>query len=309
MNRKLYLPPPGRSCAGSSIARAFAGLLLWWMAMAAGPAFAASLAVVDAVQAPAWFERSGRMQPLAPGVELQSGDIVRTGGSARVYLKLAEGSTVKLGEMATMIFYSRSLQPQRFFRGALDVASGAFRFTTDALKRNVGRDVSIRVVTATIGIRGTDVWGKAARDLDLVALIEGQVELVRLGELLTLVPMSYLDAPREGTAQIRALDAELLARLASETELPVGNGASKRRGNWRVSLGTAGDSEQALLLYDQAREAGFAVRIRPLPVIESGGWRYELHMAGFADAATAKRAATRFTELTGLNATTTSAAH
>jgi hypothetical protein len=308
MNRKLYLPPSGRSCAGSCIARALARLILVWMAVAAAPAMAAALAVVDSVQAPAWLERSGRIQPLAPGFELQSGDIVRTGGGARAYLKLAEGSMVKLGELATLVFYSRSLQPQRFFRGALDIGAGAFRFTTDASKRGVRRDVSIRVATATIGIGGTDVWGKAARDRDLVALINGQVELVRLGELLKLTPMSYLDAPRDGSDQIRALAPELLARFALETEIQADAGASRPQGKWRISFGVADDPQQALQLYDRAREAGYAARIRPLASTEPGGWRYELQVAGFADAGKAKRAAARFTELTGLSATTTNVA-
>ena len=63
-------------------------------------ALALAPATVELVQAPAWLERDGRSQPLAPGMELRSGDLVRTGTGARAYLMLAEGSRVKLGESA-----------------------------------------------------------------------------------------------------------------------------------------------------------------------------------------------------------------
>jgi hypothetical protein len=101
---------------------------------------------------------------------------------ARAYLMLAEGSRVKLGEAARFGLHTRSMQPQKTFRGALDVIAGAFRFTTGKLKKSVPRDVAIRVGTATIGIRGTDVWGKTDKDGDLVALLEGKHRITRAGQ-------------------------------------------------------------------------------------------------------------------------------
>ena len=138
-----------------------------------GPSLAAPAALVDAVQVPAWRVRGDNTEALAPGMDIQNGDQVRTGPGARAYLKLAEGSTVKLGESAEMNFHSRSLKPQSFFRGALDILTGAFRFTTAQAAKLRKRDVAIRVGTATIGIRGTDVWGKSSGEQDLVMLIEG----------------------------------------------------------------------------------------------------------------------------------------
>ena len=47
---------------------------------------------------------------------------------------------------------------------SLDVLSGAFRFTTQALTKFRGeRDVKVRIVKITAGIRGTDLWGKRTR--------------------------------------------------------------------------------------------------------------------------------------------------
>ncbi len=276
--------------------------LLCCLSALGGYAQAAAPAVVDSVQAPAWIDRGDRTWPLTPGFEMQSGDVVRTGAGARAYLKLAEGSTVKLGEAARFTLYSRSLHPERMLKGALDIAAGAFRFTTDALRRARGqRELSIRVVTATIGIRGTDVWGRADADRDLVVLIEGHIELSRAGQMLELVPMSYMDAPRGQPAEVDRLDPAVLRFLARETEIEPGDGASTRYGNWALALGNFDSEQEALQRYDELRDHGFAVRV--MPRAAEGGWRYALRLPGFTSAAEARAAAARLKLVTGLVAT------
>jgi hypothetical protein len=263
-------------------------------------AAAAPAATVEAVQSPAWRDRGSVTVPLAPGMELKSGDVLRTGPGARAYLMLAEGSRVKLGEAARFTFHSRSLKPERNFRGALDVLTGAFRFTTDKLKKRLPRDVAIRVGTATIGIRGTDLWGRSNADGDLVALIEGRIEITRAGQATELAKsMTYYDAPTGKAAEVKALDPETFVKLARQTEILPGDGAATSRGKWRVSAGSSASEEMALELYDQVREAGFAARIRPSEMA-AGGWRYEVRLGGFASEAEAEVAAARLKEATGL---------
>ena len=70
------------------------------LAFASAGSPAASAAVVEAVQMPAWLERGGRQTPVAAGTALFASDELRTGAGARLYVKLAEGSLVKLGENA-----------------------------------------------------------------------------------------------------------------------------------------------------------------------------------------------------------------
>lgn len=263
-------------------------------------AWAAAPAIVEAVQAPAWLERGARTLPLAAGMELQSGDVLRTGQGARAYLMLAEGSRVKLGEGAKFTFHSRSLRPEKSFRGALDVLTGAFRFTTARLKKALPRDVAIRVGTATIGIRGTDLWGRTDPKGDLVALLEGRVEITRAGQTTEMAqPMTYYDAPQGHAATVKSLDPEVFRMLVRQTEILPGDGAARSKGKWRVMAGSAGSEEAALELYDQLRDAGFAARVRPREV-ESGNWRYELLLGGFASAAEAEVAAARLKAVTGL---------
>ena len=267
--------------------------------------FAAAAVTVEAVQSPAWRDRDGITAPLAAGMDLKSGDVLRTGPGARAYLLLAEGSRVKLGEVARFTFHSRSLHPERSFRGALDVLAGAFRFTTGGLAKARSRNVAIRVGTATIGIRGTDVWGRTDANGDMVALLEGRIEIARAGQTTELTqPLTYFDAPRGQVAAAKVLDPEVFRMLARQTEIMAGDGAARVKGKWRV-LAAAGASEEAALeLYDQIREAGFAASIRPQQGeggLKSAGWRYEVLLKGFSSATEAEAAATRLNAATGLN--------
>jgi len=264
------------------------------------PAFAAAAATVEAVQAPAWRDRDGLTTALAPGMELNSGDVVRTGPNARTYLMLAEGSRVKLGESARFTFQSRGLQPEKFFVGALDVLAGAFRFTTAKLAKMRPRDVSIRVGTATIGIRGTDLWGRTEADGDLVALLEGRIEIARAGSTTELAqPWTYFDAPRGQVATVKALDPQVFGKLARQTEIQAGDGAARATGNWHVLAAVAASEEAALELFDRVREAGFAARIRPQRA-GAQGWRYAVLLDGYSSADEAAVAMARLAAATGL---------
>ena len=265
------------------------------------PVLAAAAATVEAVQSPAWRDRGGITVPLAAGMELKSGDVLRTGPGARAYLMLAEGSRVKLGEAARFTFHSRSLRPERSFRGALDVLAGAFRFTTGLLAKARSHDVAIRVGTATIGIRGTDLWGRTDRAGDMVALLEGRIEITRAGQITEMgQPMTYYDAPSGQAAEVKALDPEVFSLLARQTEIQPGDGAARAKGPWRVLAAALPGEEAALEVYDQIREAGFAARIRPRRA-DAGGWRYEVLLDGFSSAAEAEVAAARLKAATGLN--------
>lgn len=287
-------------CRLTRVLAVFVPLALMVFASPARAAATVAPATVEAVQSPAWRERSGMVVPLAAGMELKSGDVLRTGDGARAYLRLAEGSLVKLGGGARFAFHTRSLQPQRSFHGALDVLAGAFRFTTVAVRKSRQHEVVIRVGTATIGIRGTDLWGRTDRNGDLVALLEGRIEITRAGQTTELAqPMTYYDAPAGKAAEVKALDPEVFRNLARQTEILAGDGAARARGAWRVLAGSAASAEAALELYDKVRDAGFAARIRPQEDGD-GAWRYEILLGGFSSAAEADVAAARLKAATGL---------
>lgn len=257
------------------------------LALLAAPAWCVAPATVDSVQMPAWLDRGeAPEQPLAPGMEVRDGDRLRTGSGARAYLKLANGSMVKLGDNATLGFHSLSPKPQSSFKGTLDVLNGAFRFTTAALRRGGDLQLDIHVGTATAGIRGTDLWGKSDAVRDVVCLIEGRIELEHAGQVQVMdQPSSYFSAPRAAPAlPVALLDGAELQRWARETEILPGDGAARHRGKWKVLLGRADNETDALALYDLARHAGYAARVRPRAAAESGKWTYEILLAAFADA-------------------------
>jgi hypothetical protein len=268
----------------------------------------ASHAVVETVQMPAWLERAGRTQPLAVGVEVRNGDKIRTGQQARVYLAMAEGSTVKLGENAVLVFYSRSLKPASNFKGALDILAGAFRFTTQALQRvRSQREVAIRVGTATAGIRGTDVWGKSDAVRDLILLIEGNIEVRHAGTTFEMVePLTYFSAPRNAPPQALArVDAESLRVWVRETEVLPGDGAARRGGTWSVLLASVGLQREALEIYDKARSAGYAaqIKVRPVAAGKSGeDWNYSVIVAQLPSEQEAAVVASRIKSQLGFDA-------
>ena len=244
----------------------FAALL----AGAALQAAAAPAAVIEGVQMPAWAERAVaggiRRIPLSPGLELRGGDEVKTGAGSRVYLKLAEGSLVKLGENASLRILELSPDRGGLFRAALNVLEGAFRFTTDALARERRRDVTIRVATVTAGIRGTDLWGKSDRaDKQIVCLIEGRIEVGAEGETPVLMDQErqFYQRDKGKTAPIGFVEPAQLVQWAQQTEIADGQGAARRGGKWRVTLASAPTQGEALDVYTQLRTAGYAAEIHP----------------------------------------------
>ena len=102
------------------------------------PVSAAPNAIVEGVQMPAWIERDGSRAPLVVGMEVRNGDQVRTGSNARMLVRTADGSQVKLGENAVLKFdnlHQKQVDQNPLFTAALDVLKGAFRFTTRAVKK------------------------------------------------------------------------------------------------------------------------------------------------------------------------------
>jgi hypothetical protein len=245
--------------------RLFTFVLVTLAAAFTQPALAQPAAVVEGVQMPAWVERAGERKPLAVGMELKGGDVVKTGGGSRALVKLAEGSLVKLGENGSLRIDDINPSVGGFFKAVLRVAEGAFRFTTDSLAKLRRRQVSITVATVTAGIRGTDLWGKSAPDRQTVCLIEGAIEVGAEGEAPVLMdqPRQFYRREKGQTQPIGFVTPEQLGQWALETDIEAGKGAARRGGKWPVTLASADTQAAALAVYDRLRDAGYAAEIRP----------------------------------------------
>lgn len=186
----------------------------------AGPAMGAPAGVVEAVQEPAWIDRGGKSEPLKAGMAIEAKDALRTGDDGRVRMKLAEGSTVKVGSRASFVI-EKAEPSGGVFKATLVAASGAFRFTTDPARKGEPRDIEIKALNATAGIRGTDLWGKSARERTFIVLIEGKIEVSSPGSPAVTIdqPLDYY-VHRAGAAPVvRRMDPKELEAYAAETEM------------------------------------------------------------------------------------------
>ena len=227
---------------------------------------AASTGTVESTQLSASLERGKLVVPLAPGMELREGDRVNTGARSKVVLRLADGSTVKLGERASLFFDKAKVRDDGVFDAALFVAEGAFRFTTALVEKFRGkREVVITVNNVTAGIRGTDLWGKSTKESDLVCLIEGRVEVTPPGEKpFTLdQPLSYYQLEANLSKPVTTVLADQFREWAAETEQDPGQGVASRHGKWKVSVAAVKKSGDALDVYNALRKAGYPAEIVP----------------------------------------------
>ena len=219
-------------------------------------------AVIEGVQMPAWRERDGTRVPLVPGMELRAGDRIVSGKDARIVVRLSEGSTVKLGENGRLVL--AELQPAReLFKAALQVLEGAFRFTTDVTAKPRKRDVSVRVDQVTIGIRGTDVWGRSRGGREVVCLIEGAVEVAAAGE--TPVPMNqprqFYVRDKGKTQPVGMVEAKQLEQWSLEADIQAGKGALRSGGRFGVLLAEATKRDALVPIQKQLSDAGYPAEI------------------------------------------------
>lgn len=281
-------------------------------ALAPLSAAAAPTAVVEGVQMPAWVERGGTKLPLAAGMELKESDKLSTGTNSRVLLRLAEGSQVKLGENALLSLDKLGQSQENksvFLQGVLDVARGAFRFTTDAKAKLASRrQIDIRVATVTAGIRGTDLWGKSSGERDIVCLIEGKIQVQRETDAPVAMDqaLQFYIAPKtaDGKADrskpaptLAAVDANQLKVWAAETEIAAGQGAARKGGKFKVVAASNADQGAALKVYDQLRTAGYAAEIFPAGSAEKRV--YEVRIGGLPSRAEADALGVRIEAITG----------
>lgn len=241
-------------------------LLIFLLLVTSPSSWAEAAAVVEAMQMPAWIERGAQRTPLVVGYAVESGDRIHTGRDARVLLKLQEGSHIKLGEQAQFNIDALAVPKDSsdVFKGVVDVLSGAFRFTTSALGALHHRQIQARISTVTIGIRGTDVWGKADRNRDFVVLLEGKIEIARDGEAAQRMesPMTIFSAPKTAaTEPVAAVDQNDLAKWAQETELQPGAGVTDGNGQWAVVLATTNDAAAANTFAKRVQIAGYAADV------------------------------------------------
>jgi FecR protein len=257
-------------------------LLLVAQAVLATPA-----GVVETVQFPAFLDRNGLTVPVSAGIELQQNDAVRTGEGGRLLIRLAEGSALKLGQNAHFQFDAVDVKKGGLFQAAFQVLEGAFRFTTSPLAKKRPRNVSIGIAkTLTIGIRGTDLWGRGREDKDLVCLIDGKIEVTgNDAKTVTLdQPLQFFQSTRTAPPlPVAFLDKAQLDEWATETELDTGKGAATTKGAWRVVASGFADHDEAVGANRALRANGYPAEIGAQNTVQISGLLGELEAETLAN--------------------------
>lgn len=222
---------------------------------------------VDSVNYPVWLQRGSLSQPLAPGTLLAEGDVVDTGATGRAWLSVDDGSVVKLGERARFVMRRAELRDAAggsLLDAAFDVLRGAFRFTSGFFRprRPASHQVEMQVGAVTIGIRGTDLWGRSGDDEDFVALLEGRIEASTASDPVQVLdrPLTlYLKRRGEPAGPVRAIEPATVRQLAPETELSAAAGIVGRDGPIDLVLMSLTDPRWVDASLARFRRAGFPV--------------------------------------------------
>jgi len=226
----------------------------------------AAEATIHGIQSPAWVERPDRIIAARPGFQLSPSDQLRTGAGGRIELDLADGSRFQIGERADVTMESLAMaQDERgeFLDSVINVLKGAFRYTTKLVGRDRRRDLRIRAGTATIGIRGTDVWGAVSADgRSMMVLLEGSVTVDMPGEQMTVAtPMMAMlmqgDTHREQMATMAQLPP-----LAAQTDMRPEAAMMMMEGGYALVVMSLQDMATAERLVATLDEAGYPASIR-----------------------------------------------
>ena len=205
----------------AAMARLFA-LILAAMATALPAAAQDAAGTVSRVQGSALAVKDAVPRILAPGSDVFINDVLSTGPGSRLEIVLRDESVFVLGETAAFVIvdftFGQVGANERVFR----VLQGAFVAVSGAIGQVAENDqFRVDTPTATIGIRGTTVWGGTLDDLYQVVVLDGtgvvvstpagSVELAA-GQGTQVVPNG--GAPGPATAWPAAKIARALATVA-----------------------------------------------------------------------------------------------
>jgi hypothetical protein len=222
----------------------------------------------EVVQMPAWVYRDGVAQPLQPGEGLAQGTQVQTGAKGTLALRMPEGSLLYLGENTRMDVQQLTASRTRgewSMASLLRVIDGFVRYAATPLAKAIGqRDVRIGLRTATLGIRGTDVWAMTDEVHDAACLFEGRIELTtpHQGDLVLSQPSDFwagfFDRPPAPVGVAKPTD---LAKFMASVEIKPGQGLAVEGGQWRVEVLATADYRQALRQVLALQQAGYAAHV------------------------------------------------
>lgn len=155
------------------------------------PALADSSAIgqVDRVQNSVTAEREGATRHLAVQSPLFTADLLQSHKAARLEATLGDDTKITLGENAALRVEDFLYTPgSTGGRLSMRVLNGAFLFIGGKVEAPTGGNVEIATNFATLGIRGTTVWGGPLDGAFAVLVLSGEVTVTNAGTTVTLTP-------------------------------------------------------------------------------------------------------------------------
>lgn len=243
---------------------------------------AESSTVVEAVQLPAYVERQGQRRAAAPGAVLRAGDKALTEAGSRMLLRLADRSTIKLGEATEFVVETLTREPVE--RGGasklsagLRLVTGVFRYATDDGSKVLGNktELNLRMATATVGIRGTDFWTMSDAEHDAACVFEGHVAVIREGkeEIQLTQPgafwVTFTGQPERPAGQATP---DQLAKFIDQADMQPGRGVLLQGGPWRLVIAQQLSGPAAAALRQRLNDQGYPAQV----IRQDGGFEVRL---------------------------------
>ena len=100
------------------------------------------------------------MRKLEVGNAVNTGDAIITGKDTSLVILFADGSRFAVGSQTEFVIdkfvYQQGAENDAFHS---HLVKGVFRFVSGLIAKSPSRDMKVKVVVATLGIRGTQVEG------------------------------------------------------------------------------------------------------------------------------------------------------
>ena len=149
--------------------------------------------VVERVQGQGLAVQNANVRPLTPGAEVFVGEILSTGSDARLEIRMHDDAIFTLAAETSFVivdftFGGAANEPRAF----LLLMEGAFLAVSGSIALADNGDMTVQTSVATIGIRGTTVWGGPLDGLFRVVLLEGTLATVANAD--GVVELNQIDA-------------------------------------------------------------------------------------------------------------------
>ncbi|HUR40804.1 MAG TPA: SPOR domain-containing protein [Verrucomicrobiae bacterium] len=225
------------------------------------------IAKVETVQLPAWVERGGVKAAMKAGWALYTGDRVVTGPEGRLVLSTVGEGRIQVagGSLIAMTpAYESTGGPEPALltlqRGAISMTAPMVRSGTSGLPVQIGSGI-------TADILGGNVFAKADADEDVLALVDGVVQVSgpKLNPGTMKKADTFLRVPRIGRpTPVSEAGGGRLARWLSGTELLRNKPQLDASGTWDVSLNSGYNVKILETMACQIQARGYPSEIYPV---------------------------------------------